>query len=210
MFPGLRGLTFQNLDPERWESEVAAYEKSDSVNFPAKGGIVFTGSSSIRLWKNLPQQFPGKKVINRGIGGSQLSDIIYYADRLIKPYQPRKVFVYCGGNDIQDGKSPEKVLEDFKALYNRIKKNLPDTKLYYISIQTAPVREKNDAVFQRANELIKAYLLRNTPDVYIDVTKLLQDEKGHPKPEYFIEDQLHMNDKGYERWARVIKPYVEQ
>jgi lysophospholipase L1-like esterase len=194
----------------KWEGEVVAYDKADSLNPPPTNGVVFTGSSSIRLWKDISERFPGKKVINRGIGGAQMEDIIYYADRLIFRYKPRKVFVYCGSNDIASGKTPEHVLETFKKLYLGIKSKLPNTKVYFISIQSAPVRENNTEAFKRANELIKAYISSKTQDVYVDIFPLLLDNNGKPKPEFFIGDQLHMNDKGYERWARVLKPYVEQ
>jgi lysophospholipase L1-like esterase len=200
----------QTEDPTKWESEVKAYEKQDSLQPAPTNGIVFTGSSSIRLWKDISQKFPGKKIINRGIGGSELTDIIHYADRLIYQYKPKKVFIYCGGNDINDGKTPERILEDFKTLYFSIKSHLPNTKVYYISIQTAPIRVAKTEAFKRANELIKAYISSKTQDVFVDVFPLLLDNSGKPKQEFFGEDSLHMNKLGYERWARVLKPYVEQ
>lgn len=208
----LYNSTFGQNPPDslRWEGDVSAYEKQDSITGMVSAPILFTGSSSIRMWEDLPQRFPGKRVLNRGIGGSELSDLIYYADRLILKYKPRKIFIYCGGNDIWNGKSPERVLSDFRTLYAILKKKLPDTRIYYISIQSAPSRwEKNDAVI-RANELIKAYLTYHTQDVFIDVSTLLYGQNGKPKEEFFIEDRLHLNSKGYDRWTRVIKYFVEQ
>jgi lysophospholipase L1-like esterase len=200
----------QTDNPTQWEGEVKAYERQDSLQPPPANAILFTGSSSIRLWTDLPQKFPGKRVLNRGIGGAHLSDIIYYADRLIFRYKPKKVFISCGTNDINAGKSPERVLEDFKTLHFAIKSHLPNTKVYYISIQSAPIRVAKTEYFKRANELIKAYITSKTQDAYVDVFPLLLDNAGKPKQEFFREDSLHMNNLGYERWTRVLKPFVEQ
>jgi lysophospholipase L1-like esterase len=200
----------QTENPTQWEGEVRAYEKLDSLQPAPSNAILFTGSSTIRLWTDLPQKFPGKKVINRGIGGAHLSDIIYYADRLIFRYKPKKVFISCGTNDINAGKSPEKVLEDFKTLHFAIKSHLPNTKVYYISIQSAPIRVPKTESFKRANELIKAYITSKTQDVFVDVFPLLLDNDGKPKQAFFRDDSLHMNNLGYERWARVLKPFVDQ
>lgn len=194
----------------KWENEVKSYEAQDSIKGISTNGILFTGSSSIRLWNDLPERFSGEKVLNRGIGGSEISDLIFYADRLIFPYKPQKIFIYCGGNDVWKGKSPEIVLEDFKTLYARIKQKLPKTEIYYISIQSAPSREEKNALFRRANEQIKAYLEHNTRDVFIDVFPLLLGQDRKPKAEFFLDDQLHMNSKGYDRWTRVLKAYVKK
>src|SRR6266481_784004 len=84
-------------DFARWESEIAAFEQSDRTNPPPKGGVLFIGSSTIRLWKALDQDFPTPHVINRGFGGSDIADSTYFADRIIFPYEPKKIFLRAGG-----------------------------------------------------------------------------------------------------------------
>ena len=101
--------------PVKWEKEIAAFEAKDKENPPAKGQIVFVGSSSIKKWTTLQKDFPHHRVLNRGFGGSQLGDSVYFADRIVIPYAPRMVVVYSGGNDINAGKTPENVFASFQA-----------------------------------------------------------------------------------------------
>src|SRR5688572_1925867 len=113
-------------DPAKWLKEVTTYEAADAIKAPAKGGIVFTGSSSIRLWKTLKKDFPNHNVIGRGIGGSQIEDAVFYADRLIFPYEPRMVVLYAGGNDINAGKTADRVVADFEAFVAKLRSKLPN------------------------------------------------------------------------------------
>ena len=99
----------------RWGKEIRAFEEADKTNPPPRGAILFIGSSTIRCWTNLAQAFPGHQVINRGFGGSHLSDSVAFMDRIVTPYRPKLIFLYAGDNDIAAGKSPEEVLSDFKA-----------------------------------------------------------------------------------------------
>src|SRR6266404_3697295 len=93
----------------KWEKEIAAYEQMDRTNPPPKGSALFIGSSTVRLWKSLAQDFPDHQVINRGFGGSEIVDATHFADRIVFPYKPRIIFLRSGGNDIHGGKSPEQV-----------------------------------------------------------------------------------------------------
>ena len=118
----------------RWEKAIAAFEAADAKEAPEPGGILFVGSSSIRMWK-LEDSFPNLNVINRGFGGSQIADSLHFADRIIFPYKPRKVVVYAGDNDIAKGKSPERVAADFKQLTEAIHENLPKADIMFIAIK---------------------------------------------------------------------------
>src|SRR5207245_85827 len=112
-------------DFAKWEPEIAAFEQSDRANPPPQNAVLFIGSSTIRLWKSLPQDFPQQHVINRGFGGSEIADSTHFAERIIFPYQPRMVFLRAGGNDIHAGKSPEQVFSDFKEFAVKIHSKLP-------------------------------------------------------------------------------------
>src|SRR5690606_19142180 len=112
----------------------AAYEAADKMNPPQKGGIVFTGSSSIRLWKTLAKDFPHHNVLNRGFGGSQISDAIQFIDRIVLPYEPRMIVMYCGGIDLNAGESPEQVAGDFRTFTEKVREKLPSLRILYISI----------------------------------------------------------------------------
>ena len=109
------------FDPKRWEKDIAAFEASDRTNPPPKGSVLFIGSSSIRLWKSLAADFPDLKVINRGFGGSHIPDTTHFAERIIFPYEPSKIVLYAGDNDIAGGRSPEQVFADFKELVEKVR-----------------------------------------------------------------------------------------
>lgn len=197
--PALKG-------PARWEKDIAAFEKSDAVNPPPKGGIVFVGSSSIRMWKTLAQDFPKHNVINRGFGGSQTSDSIHFADRIVIPYEPRMIVLYAGANDISAKKSPEKVAADFLAFVEKVRAKLPEVEIAYISIAGNPARWSQVEQVKKANALVAAYCKETPRMQFIDVFTAMLEPDGQPKPDIFIKDRLHMNAKGYELWTSIIGP----
>src|SRR5688572_28291176 len=141
-------------DPKRWEKDIAAFEAMDRKNPPEKGGVLFVGSSSIRLWTNIAQDFPNLKVISRGFGGSHLPDTTYFAERIIFPYEPSKIVLYAGDNDIARGRSPEQVAADFRALVEKVHAQLPKTKIYYLAVKPSPSRWHLSPQGREANRLI--------------------------------------------------------
>lgn len=189
----------------KWAKELRAFEAIDATNPPPRRPIVFTGSSSIRLWKDLTTDFAAYPVINRGFGGSELSDVNQFFDRLILQYRPKQVVVFAGVNDIANGKSPEQVIEDLKTLRNRLHAELPRTRFVYLALALNPSRwNQRDKV--RAVNRAAAELLSTDPrDVFLDTTSVMLGPDGLPKPDIFVDDKLHMNRKGYELW----KPRVE-
>lgn len=201
-------VAFAQSSTSKWEKEISAYEAADQKNPPKKGGIVFTGSSSIRLWKTLEKDFPHHNVLNRGFGGSQVSDAIQFVDRIVIPYEPRMVVMYAGGNDINEGESPEQVASDFKVFTEKVRAKRPNTRILYISIAGNPARWKQVEKVKQANKLIEEYC-SNTPGLaYIDTFSKMLGEDGMPRPEIFTKDNLHMNEKGYELWRDIVGPYL--
>src|SRR5688572_22583891 len=194
----------------RWEKDIAAFEAQDRTNPPPKDAILFIGSSSIRLWKTLAQDLPEHKVINRGFGGSQISDSVYFADRIVVPYRPKMVVMYAGGNDINAGEGAEQVATDFKAFVQRVHAKLPETRIAYISIAPNPARWAQMDRVRRANELIREFTKMNPRLTFIDVFPHMLGEDGQPRPEIFVADRLHMNEQGYALWTKVIRPVLNQ
>src|ERR1035441_3705713 len=145
----------KQLPEARWEKDIVAFEAADTTNPPPQDAILFIGSSSIRRWTNVAQAFPGHKVFNRGFGGSQLSDSVAFVDRIVTPYKPKLVLLYAGDNDIASGKSPERVLSDFKAFVASIHAALPETRIAYIAIKPCPAREKYLEQVKATNRLIR-------------------------------------------------------
>jgi lysophospholipase L1-like esterase len=195
--------------PDKWAADIDKFTAADAAQPPAAGGVVFVGSSSIRLWSTLAGDFPGVPVLNRGFGGSEMADSAFYAGRIVIPYQPRLVVVYAGENDINSGKSPETVLADFQAFRAKVHAALPATKIIYLSIKESPSRAKVRPQVQAANRLIAADCATDPRCTFVDVATPLLDAAGGYRPELFREDQLHLLPAGYAIWTRVLAPYLK-
>jgi len=199
-----------NSAPARWESAIKALEAADKTNPPPRNAIVFAGSSSILLWKTLAQDFPEYKIVNRGFGGSQISDSVAFAERIILPCRPRMVVLYAGDNDIAAGKPPEEVFGDFKAFVRKVQMALPKARIAFISIKPSPSRWHLVDKIKAANRMIEAYCRQDQRLIYIDVFQPMLGTDGQPRPELFIEDRLHMNAAGYALWTELIKPRLKE
>ena len=199
----------QDPDPLRFSQQIHQYDSLDQVNPPEKNGIVFVGSSSIRMWKDAEKQYKKYNVINRGFGGSQASDANYYFDQLVKKYEPSKILYYEGDNDVDAGKSAAVILEDFKEFVGKVESNFPDAKVGFISIKPSPRRWELIDRMREANALIKAYCEQQENLAFIDVFTPMLGENGRPMPELFLEDSLHMTKKGYKIWDKEVQPFLK-
>jgi lysophospholipase L1-like esterase len=196
--------------PAPFENEIRAFEQSDRANPPPKDAVLFVGSSSIRLWKTLEQDMPGINVINRGFGGSQVEHSVRYADRIVLPYRPKLIVFYAGDNDIAAGKSPNRVLEDFKAFVAKVKPALPQTKILYVSIRPTVARWHLQGRQWLANQMLRDYADAEPAVEYVDVVPALLGPEGRPRADYLVADRLHLNPDGYRAWTAVIRPAVER
>jgi lysophospholipase L1-like esterase len=191
-------------------SEIQHFEKMDSIHFPLKHAILFLGSSSFRKWTNVAEAFPGYPVINRGFGGSTFPDAIRYLDKIVFPYQPRQILIYEGDNDLasSDKITPDSVLNRFRKLFFLIRQKLPNTNVAYVSIKPSPSRERLMPEMAKANSLIKDFLKNKKNASFIDVYHAMLNKDGQPDKSIFLEDELHMNAKGYAIWQKIIEPYL--
>lgn len=197
------------IDP-RWSASFEAFAAADLKQAPQPGGVVFVGSSSIRLWNDLETSFSDQPVvIKRGFGGSQLLDCVKLVDRLVLPYQPRLVVVYAGENDLADGASPRDVAERFTAFVLAVKTALPDTRIAFVSIKPSPLRSGMLPSVREANELVRAYSQTEPQLDYIDVFSSMLDDQGQPRAELFQGDRLHLNADGYAIWQRIIALHLK-
>ena len=190
--------------------EINAFADADHFNPPPTNAILFVGSSSIRLWKTLAEDFPQHQVINRGFGGSQIIDSVNYADRIVIPYRPKHIVLYAGGNDINAGKSPEEVLLDFQAFVRKVRKALPDVRISYISIAPNPARWSQVGRVREANRLVRTFASYDGRLSFIDVFPHMLGRNGLPRPDIFVDDRLHMNEKGYELWKQIVGAHLEK
>lgn len=191
-------------------NEIRNFNHQDSLNFPKSGGILFIGSSSIRVWDDLEKRFPQAPIIKRGVGGCELSQLVkYYTPYILYPYHPKKIFIYAGENDLWAGETADSVFTNFKDLYATIRKNMPHVMIYFMSIKASPSRVKVIDGVNKANELIKGYLEGKPHSLYIDVTtSLYKAGTTESDPILFRPDMLHLNSLGYDRWQKVLEKYV--
>ncbi|MBS1789440.1 MAG: hypothetical protein JST85_17070 [Acidobacteria bacterium] len=193
----------------KWEADIRKFEEADRQSPPPKNAVVFVGSSSIRMWKDLATDFPNTKVINRGFGGSQLEDSAFFADRIIVAYQPRMIVLYAGDNDLAAGKTPQQVFDDYKAFVARVQAKLPKAKIAYISIKPSLARVKLMEQMRTTNDLIRGHAAKHKNLIFIDVFTPMLTAEGQPKPELFIKDGLHMTREGYDIWRKAIAPHLK-
>jgi alpha-L-arabinofuranosidase len=195
-------------DSTRWEGEIAAYEQADRTNPPPPGGVLFIGSSTIRLWKTLAADFPNHRVINRGFGGSQIADATHFAERVIFPYRPRAVFLRAGGNDLHAGKSPEQVFADFKAFVGKVHAKLPQTEIVFISLSPSVARWSEAEQTKKLNQLVRDYVKGKKRLKYIETYDTTLGPDGKPRAELFVEDKLHFNAEGYRILAERVRLHL--
>ncbi len=201
--------TPQASDPNRWEAAIARFEEEDRLTPLPRNAIVFVGSSSIvrwQLWKYFPEL--GLKAINRGFGGSLLSDSVRYVDRAVIPYKPRVVVLYAGDNDIGGGAKPEQIAELFKQFDEKVHAALPDTRIVWITIKPSIRRWAMQANMEAANKLVASYAASRKHIKVMDIQKQMLGRDGKPNPDLLVSDGLHMTPAGYDIWNAAIRPLL--
>jgi lysophospholipase L1-like esterase len=198
----------QKRTSTRFEPQIVAYEARDKESPPPKDVIVLTGASNIVRWKSFAEDLPGYQVINRGFGGSQIADVLYYADRVIIPYHPKMVIIQAGGNDLKSGKTPAEVLSDVKALVEKIRTALPKTRIAFLSISPSPARWDQRDKQAELNKLMSDYLSAGENLDFIDVNSAFLTSDGKPRAELFVADGQHHNAEGFNARAKLIIPHL--
>ena len=193
---------------DRSESEIRAYEASDRATAPSAGGIVFVGSSSIRLWRSLAADFAGLPVLNRGFGGSTLPEAIHYLPRIVLPYRPRTVVLYEGDNDLTFGWGPQRVAADYVQFVRVVRDALPTTRIVFISVKPSPSRWHLVDQQREVNRLVRDIAARDTLQTFVDVFTPMLGANGRPRPELFLADSLHMTPAGYVVWREQVAPHL--
>jgi lysophospholipase L1-like esterase len=190
--------------------DIQSFKKQDSISFPGTGKILLVGSSSFTKWKDVQNYFPAYPIINRGFGGSSLTDQLRYINDIVFPYKPKQIIVYCGENDLAsfDTVSAKTVFNRFTQWFSLVRKKLPNVSIVYISMKPSPSRQLLLGKMREGNTLIRNFLKTKKRTGFIDVYKEMIDDEGKPVPELFIEDNLHMNKKGYAIWQKAMEPYL--
>jgi lysophospholipase L1-like esterase len=195
-------------DYAKWEKEIAAFEAADRERMPAPGGIVFTGSSTIRLWKTLAQDYKGLHVINRGFGGSEIADATHFAERIIFPYTPKTIVLRAGGNDIHNGRRPSEVVGDFANFVAKVRTHLPKAEIIFIGTNATPARWGENDKVRAMNDAVRAMAIEMPFVTYVDAYDVALTPDGKGRPELFVADRLHFNPDGYKLLAERLRPYL--
>jgi lysophospholipase L1-like esterase len=181
----------------RFEPAVQAYEAADKKDPPPQGAILLVGDSQFYRWKTLKEDLAGYDVVNRGIDSFQFSDILYFFDRLVRPHQARLIVLHVGGNDVHNGKSPERLLADFKTFVARVRADQPDVPIAFTSITPGPGRWEEAAARKQANRTIAEYIATQPNLHYIDLWDAMLTPDGKPREDLWVEDRVHPNHAGY-------------
>ncbi|MBS1986056.1 MAG: hypothetical protein JST16_17985 [Bdellovibrionales bacterium] len=196
---------------DRYEDQVKEYEAEDSLSgldrtAAEEGDItLFVGSSTFRLWRDLEVRFQDVHAINRGFGGATIDEINHYVNRLVLKYRPARIVFYAGTNDIAEGDSAEVVFREFQEFVEHVHRVLPETRIYFVSANPGPSREKWADRYNKANQLVRDYSLKTGQCKYIDITQAMRDAQGQMRKDLFVADNLHMNKQGYDIWEPVIR-----
>lgn len=198
----------KNPDPQRFKDEINSFKMWDAKNSFPQHAILFVGSSSIRFWES-HDAFPDLPIINRGFGGSEISDVRYYYDQVIGKYDPSVIVFYAGDNDIADHKTVEQVFGDYTNLTTRILHDFPKVKFIYIPIKPSSSRWELWSKMKEVNRQVEAYNKQNEHLYYLDTATPLLGANGRPNDSLFRTDHLHLNPSGYAIWNAKLRPELE-
>ena len=207
-FLALAGAHDASAQADQWAAAMKEFEQQDAAAAVPQGGIVFVGSSSIRLW-NLREAFPGLPILNRGFGGSQVIDSVRHADLLVLRHKPRTVVFYAGDNDIAAGKPPETVAADFQAFVGKVHAALPKTRIAFLAIKPSVQRWALIGKVREANALIRQQCAGDDRLAFIDIDGPMLGWDEKPRPDLFVADGLHLSPKGYALWNAIVRPFLD-
>jgi lysophospholipase L1-like esterase len=193
---------------EKFEAQVVAYEAEDRAHPPPKHAILFAGDSQFFRWKTLHEDLPNYLLINRGVDSFQLGHLLEYMDRIVLPYEPRLIVLHVGGNDIHNGKSPARLLEDFKSFVVRVHARYPRLPIVFSGVTPSPGRWDESARRVAANDAIRDYIAKQPDLRFIDLWKPLLAPDGRPREDIWVEDRVHPNHAGYLLRAKLTQPLL--
>lgn len=195
-------------NPQRFQKEVDSIV-AHNVSVDRANLILFTGSSSIRMWAELKEAFPNHNVVNLGFGGSEMADLLYYTDKIILQFKPNQVFIYEGDNDISKGRTTDEILASADAVLDRIQQDLPQTEVIFISPKPSVSRWHLKEKYEAFNKSLRAWTRKKKNVKYADVWTPMLKKNGEVRDDLFIGDKLHMNEKGYAIWQKALGKYLK-
>lgn len=198
----------RSASENRFEKNVLDYEAVDKINPPPKNAILLAGDSQFYRWKTVNEDLPGYTIINRGIDSFQTSDLVFFTDRLVLPYQPRMIILHVGGNDVHNGKSPAQIFEDFKEFVAKVRASLPDVPIAFSSITPGPGRWDEAGKRKETNTVIKNYIATQPHLLFIDLWDAMLTPDGKPREDLWVADRIHPNHEGYLLRVKIMRPVL--
>ena len=204
----LSSILLNAQDPLRFENEINQISQLNNQFSQDQKVVVFTGSSSIRMWKDVQSYFPEVTAVNTGFGGSHMSDLLYFLDKTVLRFNPDILFIYEGDNDISAGKKPKEILKTTKAVINKLREEIPETKIILISPKPSIARWNLEKQYLKLNGLLKKFSEKEGLG-FANVWAAMLNEDGTLKKEIFLNDGLHMKKQGYDLWYEVLKNFMD-
>jgi lysophospholipase L1-like esterase len=192
----------------RFEKEVRTYEAADKIASPPPGSILLAGDSQFYRWKTVHDDLPGYTIVNRGIDSFTTADLVYFAERLVIPYKPRMIVLHVGGNDVNNGRTPEQVLADFRSFVAKVRPALPTVPIAFSSITPGPGRWSQAGQRKQTNLLVKKYIATQPHLLFIDLWDAMLTPDGQPREDLWVADRIHPNHEGYMVRVRIMKPVI--
>lgn len=196
--------------PDRWKSDMDEFAKADANIAPDLNPVLFIGSSSLRLWPDLHADFPTIPVLNRGFGGSQLSDVLHHFDQILSHHKPRAILLYEGDNDLAAGKTTDAFIKDLVAFHEMVRERWPEVPVGFLAIKPSPSRAKLLSLQKRTNQAVEERCATWDGWTFLDVATPLLLPDGVPDPLYFTKDRLHMNANGYRVWRAIVQDWFDK
>jgi lysophospholipase L1-like esterase len=192
----------------RFEANVLAYEAADKTNPPPRNAILLAGDSQFFRWKTVREDLPGYTIINRGIDSFQMSDLLFYVDRLVLPYQPRMIVLHVGGNDVHNGRGATNILADFQSFVARVREKMPQVPIAFTSTTPSPGRWPEATQRKEANQMIKDYIATQPDLLFIDLWDAMLNPDGQPREDVWVADRIHPNHEGYLIRVKIMRPFI--
>lgn len=208
--PALRAQDSLYFRAGAWREQLEEYYRADAQQFPEKGSILFVGSSSIRMWHDLPASFPGHRVLARGFGGAWMSDVLYHMQRLVLDYKPAQIVLYAGENDLANGIKPEAVVEDVKCFVRMAEIHLPGVPVVILSVKPSPQSHRVLPKQRQVNAQLYDFSQQKPLVTFVDISTLMYDGRGALRGELYRTDSLHVTDQAYRLWQQAIEPHLIQ
>lgn len=198
----------ENSIPKKYIKEFTRFIDEEKKGIDTINLVVFIGSSTFTMWHNLSSYFPSSNVLNRGFGGSKLTDVINYADQILYPYKPKQVVLYEGDNDLGSGIKPDDLLSDLKVFVRMTEIKLPDVPVVLLSVKYSPKRHKNKDKITEFNAKMKEFASTKPQLKYVDIASTTLNADGTYKRELFLADTLHVNQACYKLYATKMESFI--